>query len=510
MLGVVLNARATCYVNTAAAGSGDGMSWPGAFNDLQNALANSECTEIWVAKGVYKPALPTSPDPALSFSVRPGIAIYGGFTGGEEFRDQRNTAANKSILSGDIDGNDVNAATTQIDATSADIRGSNSNHIVIFDGTSALGKIRSNTVLDGFTITGGKAIGMGGTTGMGGGLLCKGAGAGSECSPTLSNLVFTGNSADEGGAMACDGRSGGSDPVLSDVVFSGNSAQTGGAAFFIGTSAAALSRVSFVNNAAVSSGGAMENEGDSENASPLVTDAVFRNNRAGTSGGAVFNYGSVLGTASPAFTNVLFDGNTATFSGGAIYSFGDDGSSSPHLANVTFSGNQAGAQGGAMCGIANNSGMSRPQLVNVTFAGNTADRGGAIYDSGTFGGVSHPQLHNVILWNDMAVTSDPEVANDSATADIDHSILQGECPAASLCTNPVDGDPLLKKLGNYGGFAPAFLPDVGSAAIDAGDENVCPATDQRGLPRLDGHCDIGAVERQAREDVLFADGFDPL
>jgi hypothetical protein len=36
---------------------------------------------------------------------------------------------------------------------------------------------------------------------------------------------------------------------------------------------------------------------------------------------------------------------------------------------------------------------------------------------------------------------------------------------------------------------------VGSPAIDAGDDSVCPVTDQRNIPRPIGpHCDVGAFE----------------
>ena len=39
----------------------------------------------------------------------------------------------------------------------------------------------------------------------------------------------------------------------------------------------------------------------------------------------------------------------------------------------------------------------------------------------------------------------------------------------------------------------ALLP--GSPAIDAGDDSLCPGTDQRGVPRpIGAHCDIGAFE----------------
>jgi hypothetical protein len=58
-------------------------------------------------------------------------------------------------------------------------------------------------------------------------------------------------------------------------------------------------------------------------------------------------------------------------------------------------------------------------------------------------------------------------------------------------------NPVLASLGNYGGPTQTMPPLPGSPAIDAGDDAVTNflATDQRGLPRLQGaHVDIGAVE----------------
>ena len=49
-------------------------------------------------------------------------------------------------------------------------------------------------------------------------------------------------------------------------------------------------------------------------------------------------------------------------------------------------------------------------------------------------------------------------------------------------------------LANNGG--PTFTESISSPsmAINAGDNAICPATDQRGVPRSDGKCDIGAFE----------------
>ena len=50
-------------------------------------------------------------------------------------------------------------------------------------------------------------------------------------------------------------------------------------------------------------------------------------------------------------------------------------------------------------------------------------------------------------------------------------------------------------LDDYGGATPTILLLSGSSAIDAGNDSLCPAADQRGVTRPQGaHCDIGAFE----------------
>ncbi len=59
------------------------------------------------------------------------------------------------------------------------------------------------------------------------------------------------------------------------------------------------------------------------------------------------------------------------------------------------------------------------------------------------------------------------------------------------------GDPKLGSLANNGGPTQTVPLLAGSAAIDKGSRDYCPAMDQRGLPRLKGNgCDIGAFEAQ--------------
>ena len=88
------------YVNHESKAAGDGRSWNRAFQSLQEALsATSKGDEIWVARGTY---YPHATDPTKSFILKEDVAIYGGFSGRETERQQRNYRKNVTVLSGNI------------------------------------------------------------------------------------------------------------------------------------------------------------------------------------------------------------------------------------------------------------------------------------------------------------------------------------------------------------------------------------------------------------------------
>ncbi|HSM72203.1 MAG TPA: choice-of-anchor Q domain-containing protein, partial [Anaerolineales bacterium] len=330
----------TYYVKWDATGANNGSSWTDAYTNLQDALsAASVGDEIWVATGTYYPTsniFYPSPgtDRTVSFELKNGVAIYGGFIGTEALFSERDPVANLTVLSGDLNGDD-NGFTNNDE---------NSYHVVVGSGTD------STAVLNGFTVRGGNANGSF-PNNDGGGMYNDGG------SPTVANVTFSGNFALFGGGML---NHNGSSPTVTNVIFSDNTAIYGGGGLFnAGSSVPTLSNVTFINNSA-DAGGGMANDGSS----PIVTNVTFSDNTVTTSGGGMYNYNS-----SPIVTNVTFSSNTATYDGGGMVNDG----SSPVLMNVTFSGNSAAISGGGMINFS----VSSPVLTNVIIA-NSANGGDCV------------------------------------------------------------------------------------------------------------------------------------
>jgi hypothetical protein len=191
-------------------------------------------------------------------------------------------------------------------------------------------------------------------------------------------------------------------------------------------------------------------------------------------GGAIFNYGGSL-----AVTNCTISGNTAQggngYRGGSGYGagiFNLDGTVT--VLNCTFAGN----------------------TVAVGSGGTPAKEGGAIYNLQQSGTASLA-LRNTILANS---TGGSDAYNNAGTVSGDHNLVETSSglPGGVVA---VTSDPLLGSLANSGGLTFTHALSPSSPAIDAGDDSVCAATDQRGTARpQDGnydsvaHSDIGAYE----------------
>jgi len=281
------------YVDGRVASSGDGLSWEGALKTVQEGMATVEealhaakSCEVWVAEGQYHVYRSSRLDAIRLVSK---VGLYGGFSGRETSRDDRDYRT----------------------------------HMTVLDGRSASGKEQvyhvlkgmDSAVIDGFVITGGLADAAD-PHNVGGGIYND------RQSPTVTNCIITSNRAEIGGGMYNIDSS----PIITNSSFSKNSASTKGGGMYNGEgSSPRITNCVFDSNSAVE-GGAVYHVNKS---SPPFKNCAFTANTA-ERGGAVFS----TENSSPLFRNATFYGNSAG-SGAGIYSAGG----SPSVANSILWGN---------------------------------------------------------------------------------------------------------------------------------------------------------------------------
>ncbi len=274
------------YVNAAATGNGNGLSWANAFTDLQKALQPAIAgDEIWVAKGNYLPT--TTADRTISFRPADGVRIFGGFAGTETSLEQRDWESNPSILSGQI---------------GTPLITDNSYHIM------CLSKPDSNTVLDGLTFQYGNAFGSG-LDDNGSAILIADSTYTAVIAPRIRNCRFLYNQAkNNGGAIGIFGFAA-DYSRFENCYFQQNKAAQGGAITLASNNCNAefLDCFFLKNEVGVGSGGAVSGQ----SGSLRFERCRFEENEAKRSGGAVYTIAGTGGLA-PMFADCLFLRNRTT------------------------------------------------------------------------------------------------------------------------------------------------------------------------------------------------------
>ena len=403
------------YVDADAAGSGMGLSWADAMDDLQDALAlaraSGDVAEIWTAEGVYRPA--ADGHRAVRFELVGGVSLFGGFAGTETSLDQRIDGAHPTVLSGDLNGDDAPDPRTPAGIASRQDNSINVVYLYEEDGP---------ITLDGLTIERGLAdfeVNCGGFMNNAGGMVAFGGDL------TIRNCEFRENAAVNTGALI----------LVNDV-------------------RSRIINSRFLENAAV--------------------DGLFYGASYPTDG--ALPYEGYIGAVR---LNTFYDGVDNQFVGSLVSSNRDSESTPgmlvtacrPLFANNVFVNNvststiQAAGLALVMCdGV---------EIVNSTFANNAAPNGFGIRSSGIVSSRSQVVVSNSILYGNTSGSITDQRAQFSqsgAGAEVQfiNSIVEG-WDGAFPGVGTSDADPM---------FADPSSDDFSlsdsSPAIDAGDNTRVP------------------------------------
>ncbi|MCA9291894.1 MAG: hypothetical protein KDA25_12250, partial [Phycisphaerales bacterium] len=366
------NAGAAVLVDVDALGANDGTTWTDAFTDLHDALAavGPGGAEIWVAEGTYYTG-PLGAARTESFTVPDGAALYGGFSGVETARAERDWIAHPTILSGDLarDGG----------ASFAD------------DAYHVLVATNADFTLDGFTVTNGAAGTSSGMNSFGGGAYVDGGNA------TVANTIFLVNHGSGGAGVAL---------VAGTAHFTGTTFRENATYFYSGgglwvnqNASATIEDCLFDGNQVRGAGSEGNGAGVFSYGSLDIARTIFVGNRAYQFSASMnfnSNGGAILSLFGPlTITDSAFYGNAAQM-GGAIW-VGSDTT----IVNTVFSGNQA--EPNSLIGDAYEAAirvfLSDVSLVGVTMVGNhAAEEGGAIVAYST-----PIAIEDSILWDNTSL-----------------------------------------------------------------------------------------------------------
>jgi len=315
----------------------------------------------------------------------------------------------------------------------------------------------------------------GGNAASGGGISAD------DATIVLTDCIITSNQADEGAGIYLDN---GKSLTIVDSTIDSNTAsgpdELGGGIYFAGAGTA--DKVS-ITNSTIS--GNMANEG--AGAYLLAPDATLT--ASTISGNTATDLVTAGGDSGGDGAGVYLDGGKLTVLDSTI------------SGNVATNGSSSDALGG---GLENH--LGKMVLNNATIAANSAGSGGGIETST---GQKFTTSNSIIADNSATITG-----NDCAGAieSKGYNLILDEsgCTltvSAALAATDLTGaanDPQLEELAlNAPGTTATMALPLTSVAVGAGNPKkptgsnyTCLPTDQRGIPRWKGNCDIGAFEPQ--------------
>ena len=317
---------AKLYVDKDATGANNGSSWANAYTSLTSALHNaSDNAEIWIAEGTYTPS---NANRNVSFEVaKSNVKLYGGFAGNETTLNDRDLSlihsTNKTVLSGDLFGNDIPVANLSFnEPTKLD----NSLRVVNVTG--------QNLLIDGLSISGGYANAATGNGRFGGGLSI-----GDVAAFTIKNAIVEDNLGKWAGGLDLTPTAPVSTVVVENCILNNNTA-TGSPSFYAATNPGSTLNFTLVNclieanktiddpqggNGLGSAGGWIRSGGAGTIINTNVINNTFVNNISGGTGTSDFSTLAISrisgGYGNVNVANNIFWGNTDN-SGQTTYAIG--------------------------------------------------------------------------------------------------------------------------------------------------------------------------------------------
>jgi len=423
--------RCVRYVRPEARAFEDGLTWETAYSSIQQAILSAQLgafddpgwtsgrpedvrnCEVWVAQGRYRVYQESNRD---SIALMAFVSLYGGFAGTAQERSARDWQRNRTILDGRLGDKNVCS--------------------VVTDGEGGpLGT--GGPVIDGFTVTGGRALGnneKGCTTYGAGGLLLVGA-------VTVENCTIVQNL---GGGISLRCREGEACAIRNCTIRSNVSANNHGGAFFSGT-AAVMAGTLIEGNFSSNVAGGLETKA-------RVEDTVVRSNVSWDGFG-----GGIAAGGKASLDRVIVENNGAFWEGGGI-----SGTGTLTIANSLISNNNPRGGGGSAIEF---HGVSLA-ILSSTIVFPSSSRGSVVYLRSTD---EQALLVNSILWPGDGGTTDavPVYAEQFARYEIHFSdVLHANLDADPRFVDPRAGD---------------YRLAADSPCIDAGDGSAGGGLD------LDGH-----------------------